>query len=236
MVTNYFKVSLRVILLISLLCAPAFGVKVIPHHRLRKSLHLNLRHSQWHPLFPPSRESLIRQNIEIDRLGLQRLHDNDLALAIERGDLVPLPLSSALRVDPKLDPNRRYCRPWTARFLTKISNDFYLRFHRSLQINSAVRTIQVQTKLRRYNRNAAPVEGITASSHLAGLTVDLERKQLSLVQIHWLEMRFVYYYALGWIEVEEEFHQLCFHIMVSDRFDRFDTPNVTTDLRYDSIK
>ena len=50
-----------------------------------------------------------------------------------------------------------------------ISEAYYKEFHQQIQVNSAVRTVLVQKKLRRHNRNAAPESGEIASSHLAGL-------------------------------------------------------------------
>lgn len=204
------------------MCMPLFAVSMktpVRHHRARRSLYQKIRHPWWHPAFPPSRDSLVKQNAEIDRLALPRYYDDDeLSAAVERGDLVALPLSSALVVDPRLDPDRRYCRPWTAQFLTDLSTDFYAKFHEPIMVDSAVRTVLVQKKLRRHNRNAAPIEGETASSHMAGLTVDLARKRMTKAEVRWVELRLLYYYGRGWVIVEEEFHQLCFHIMVSGRY------------------
>jgi hypothetical protein len=81
-----------------------------------------------------------------------------------------------------------------------------------------VRTVKVQRKLRRHNRNAAPAEGDTASSHLAGLTVDLQRRGMNPEQIHWMQHYLFYMKALGLVEPEEERHQWVFHIMVSGRY------------------
>ena len=76
----------------------------------------------------------------------------------------------------------------------------------------------VQKKLRRHNRNAAPAEGEIASSHLAGVTVDLQRRGMSKKQIHWVEDYLVPLKAAGLVEPEEERRQWVFHIMVSDRY------------------
>jgi hypothetical protein len=65
------------------------------------------------------------------------------------------------------------------------------------------------------NRNAAPADGDTASSHLAGVTVDLQRRGLSKQQIVWMEHYLFYMKALGLVEPEEERRHWCFHIMVS---------------------
>jgi len=78
--------------------------------------------------------------------------------------------------------------------------------------------VKVQKKLRRHNRNAAPAEGDTASSHLAGLTVDLQRRGMSKEQVHFVERYLFYLRALGLVEPEEERRQWVFHVMVSDRY------------------
>ena len=102
-----------------------------------------------------------------------------------------------------------------------LSLAYYSRFHRQIQLNSAVRTVKVQRKLRRHNRNAAPWEGETASSHLAGLTVDLQRRGLSKEQIRWMEHYLFYMKSVGLVEPEEERRHWCFHIMVSGRYEEW---------------
>jgi hypothetical protein len=131
------------------------------------------------------------------------------------GSLLEIQSGEMLRFDPRLDPSRRYCRPWTRDFVDDLSQAFYNRFHQQIQVNSAVRTVKVQKKLRRHNRNAAPADGDTASSHLAGVTVDLQRRGLSKDQVRWMEHYLFYMKALGLVEPEEERHQWVFHIMVS---------------------
>jgi hypothetical protein len=132
--------------------------------------------------------------------------------------LLPILAGETLRFDPRLDPSRRYCRPWTRDFVQDLSQAYYHRFHEQIQVNSAVRTVKVQKKLRRHNRNAAPSEGDTASSHLAGLTVDLQRRGMTQDQIHWMEHYLFYMKAIGLVEPEEERGQWVFHIMVSGRY------------------
>ncbi len=123
-----------------------------------------------------------------------------------------------LRFDPRLDPTRRYCRSWTLDFVDDLSQAYYNRFHQQIQVNSAVRTVMVQKKLRRHNRNAAPADGDTASSHLAGVTVDLQRRGMAKEQVRWMQHYLFYMKALGLVEPEEERHQWVFHIMVSGRY------------------
>jgi hypothetical protein len=123
-----------------------------------------------------------------------------------------------LRFDPRLTPERRYCRPWTRDFLDDLSEAYYGHFHNSIQVNSAVRTVQVQKKLRRHNRNAAPEKGETASSHLAGITVDIQRRCMTKQQVAWMEQYLIPLRDQGLVEPEEERHQWVFHVAVSGRY------------------
>jgi hypothetical protein len=170
-------------------------------------------------MFRPSHESLLLQNAEINRLDLPRIQDDDELEALKTsGALLPIRASDTLRFDPRLDPSRRYSRPWTRDFTEDMSLAYFHRFHQQIQVNSAVRTVKVQKKLRRHNRNAAPADGDTASSHLAGVTVDLQRRGMSKEQVRWMEHYLFYMKALGLVEPEEERHQWVFHIMVSGRY------------------
>ena len=47
-------------------------------------------------------------------------------------------------------------------------------------------------------------EGDTASSHLAGVTVDLQRRGMNKEQVRWMERYLFYMKALGLVEPEEE--------------------------------
>ncbi len=206
--------------LLSLAAGQAFAMhRYVPQHHRRVHRH-HFRRAYWNPVFRPSRESLLIQNEEIDRLDLPRIQDEaQLQELVASGDLVPITASESLRIAPQLPENRRYCRPWTLDFLNDLSNDYYKEFGSQIQVNSAVRTVKVQKKLRRHNRNAAPYEGDTASSHLAGITVDVQRRGMTIQQIKWVEQYLVPLHDMGLIEPEEERHQWCFHIMVSDRYD-----------------
>jgi len=176
----------------------------------------------WNPVFRPSHESLLLQNAEIDRLNLPRIRDDkELERLIANGDLVAIVPSESLRIQPSLDPARRYCRPWTLDFVEDISAAYYKEFHEQIQINSAVRTVLVQKKLRRHNRNAAPEKGETASSHLAGLTVDLQRRGMTKTQVKWMEEYLRPLKEMGLIEPEEERRHWCFHIMVAGRYSEY---------------
>jgi hypothetical protein len=213
----------RVLLAVMLLagvCVPAFALhEYVPpsHHSTKHRTHL--RHARWDPVFRPSHESLLRQNEEIDRMELPRIYDDaELEELVAKGDLVPITESDTLHIDPRLDPNRRYCRPWTRDFLNDVSQAYYEQFHSQIQVNSAVRTVLVQRKLRRHNRNAAPEYGDTASSHLAGITVDIQRRGMTREQVKWMEQYLMPLREHGLIEPEEERHQWVFHVAVSGRY------------------
>ncbi len=170
-------------------------------------------------MFRPSRDSLLRQNQEIDRIELPRIQDDDELEDLKASNaLVPILESKTVKIDRRLDPARRYCRPWTRDFVEDLSQAYYRQFRAQIQVNSAVRTVKVQKKLRRHNRNAAPAEGETASSHLAGVTVDLQRRGMSKEQVRFVQRYLFYLRELGLVEPEEERRQWVFHVMVFDRY------------------
>src|SRR6266576_2210262 len=190
-------------------------------HRVDRR-HRFLRHLRgilWHPMFRPSHDSLIRQNEEIDRIDLPRIQDDaELEALKASGALVPIEETESLKIERGLDPSRRFCRPWTRDFITDLSEVYYRQFHAQIQVNSAVRTVKGQKKLRRHNRNAAPEKGETASSHLAGITVDIQRRGMSREQVKWMENYMMPLKELGLIEPEEERHQWVFHVAVSGHY------------------
>jgi len=218
-----YKSFLAVLTAIVLAQGLAFGLHATQSTRasVLKS-HRKLSHRRrivWNPMFRPSHDSLLRQNEEIDRIVLPRIQDDDELEALKASHaLVPIVPSHSLKIEGKLDPARRYCRPWTRDFVEDLGQAYYRQFHEQIQVNSAVRTVLVQRKLRRHNRNAAPAEGDTASSHLAGLTVDLQRRGMSKAQVHFVERYLFYLRELGLVEPEEERRHWCFHVMVSDRY------------------
>jgi hypothetical protein len=177
------------------------------------------RHVYWNPVLKGSYESMLRQNEEIDRLELPRIqNDDELQNMILRQELVGIEESNSLAVAANLDTAHRYCRPWTREFLDDISAAYYDEFHKPIQVNSAVRTVDQQKKLRRHNRNAAPIEGETASSHLAGTTIDLAKRGLTRKQKKWLDAYLKNLQDQGLIEAAEERRQACYHIMVKSQY------------------
>ena len=222
------RLLLTSVLVTLALAGQAFAVRpIVPprYHRMHR-----IHRIPWNPAFKPSHESLLLQNEEIDRLNLPRIYDDrQLERLKASGDLVPIVPGQSLRIQPSLDPNRRYCRTWTLDFVNDLSEAYYKEFHEQIQVNSAVRTVLVQKKLRRHNRNAAPEKGETASSHLAGLTVDLQRRGMTKSQVKWMEEYLRPLKEMGLVEPEEERRQWCFHIMVAGAYDDWRENKVFSD-------
>ena len=163
-----------------------------------------------------SHESLVHQNQMAEAEGLERiLDDADLNQRIAQGSLVPVPVSSSLHINSDLPENRRYCRPWTAKFLADIARAHNAKFAGSpLEVTSAVRTVEYQRHLRLVNGNAAAADGDIASPHLTGGTIDIGKTGLSAREIGWIRAWLIPLEQKGLIDVEEEFKQSCFHISV----------------------
>jgi hypothetical protein len=162
-----------------------------------------------------SYESLVRQNEKTEAEGLERIQDdNDLADRIARKMLVPVPVSAALTINSNLPENRRYCRPWTAGFLTDLARAHAAAFRGQLVVSSAVRTVAYQKQLQKVNGNATSAEGDVASPHLTGATIDIAKQGLTRQEIGWMRAWLLPLEQAGLIDVEEEFQQSCFHITV----------------------
>ena len=213
-----YRTSISLALLLFLLSTGSYAATI--KTRYHRAIYRHTRHVRWTPvLLKGSYDSLVKQNAEIDRLQLVRIqNDRDLEELIARNQLVGLPESNFVRVDPRLDESRRFCRPWTSLLLEDLGEAYYKEFHQPIQVNSAVRTVQQQERLARFNHNAAPAEGDTASSHLAGLTVDIAKRGMTRRQRAFVEKYLVNLRNLGLVEAVEERRQACFHVMVSDRY------------------
>ncbi len=159
--------------------------------------------------------SLTRQNEMADSEGLERIEDeDDLADRIAHKLLVPVPTSAALNINGNLPESHRYCRPWTARFLADIARAHAARFKQPLEVSSAVRTVDYQRRLMMVNGNAAAAEGDIVSPHLTGATVDIAKSGMTRQELGWMRTWLLPLQLAGKIDVEEEFHQACFHISV----------------------
>lgn len=185
-----------------------------------------MKHWTILPALVGSHQSLVRQNQRTESDGLARIEDDAQLNELRRQKaLVPLPASAQLRVNEGLPMNRRYCRPWTARFLVDLARAHTMRFHRSVQVNSAVRTVAYQRSLLAVNGNAAPADGDIASPHLTGATIDIAKKGLSMSEVSWMRAYLLPLEQAGKIDVEEEFYQSCFHITVYRSYAPAATPD-----------
>jgi uncharacterized protein DUF5715 len=195
--------------------APASTVRKSTHHHQKA----RVRQVAWNPALKGTSGSMLRQNQEVDRLQLPRIADDTQLEELERTqELVQIHETKSLHISPAIVPNKRYCRPWTNQFLVDMSEAYYNRFHVPLQVNSAVRTMEQQYKLRFHNSNAAPEAGENASSHLAGITLDLAKRGLTRPQHQFVVDYLKGLRDQGLVEAAEERRTHCFHIMVSDRY------------------
>jgi hypothetical protein len=162
-----------------------------------------------------TREILMHQNMVADDEGLDRIQDDyDLRRMRSAQLLVSFPESASLHVNPELAGDRRCARPWTVHFASDIARAYYARFHEPLEVNSAVRTVAYQMRLRRVNGNAAGIEGDLASPHLTGQALDFGKHGMSTAEIAWMRIYLLPLMQAGKLDVEEEFQQACFHISV----------------------
>src|ERR1035437_5189124 len=83
-----------------------------------------------------SLESLTRQNDMAEAEGLERILDeDDLNARIAQKLLVPVPVSASLAINQNLPENRRYCRVWTANFLSDLASAHAARFHKPIDVS-----------------------------------------------------------------------------------------------------
>lgn len=159
--------------------------------------------------FPATHDSIPAENRRADMLGLKRYETlAQVSRDVESGVLVPV----TIPVCSKLPKERRYALPSTVAFAEKLNADFYEATGTSLVIDSAIRPSDVQKRLRRHDRNAAPALGARASTHERGTTFDLSRR-MRPSQYRWLLVRLAYYKARREILVIEE--RNCLHVFVN---------------------
>ena len=176
-----------------------------------------------------SHDVLVHQNIIAEVEGLGRIqNDAQIQEMLAAKRLAPIPVGAGMTVDPRLPANRRYCRPWTADFLANLAHAHAALFVHPLVVTSAVRTVQFQQHLERINGNAAPASGDTASPHLTGQAVDIGKKGMSMREIGWMRAYLGQMQSAGLLDVEEEFHQSCFHISVYKTY--ADEPGFSTSM------
>jgi uncharacterized protein YcbK (DUF882 family) len=199
------------------LLATAHATTRRPHSRARRA-HRPARHVRrivWHPLFPGSHAMLVRQNEWLDQVELPRIATEAELIEREQAEeLVPVESTRTLSITSSLPENRRYCRSWTRDFIEDLSEAYYREFHQPIVVTSLVRTMEQQKKLRRRNRNAGPVEGDTASTHLTGVTVDILKRGMTQKQHRWIEQYFMPLKEAGFIDPVEERRQPVFHVVV----------------------
>lgn len=159
--------------------------------------------------FPATHDSVRLENEAADSMGVSRiLVKQQILVLAQQQKLVPL---DGLWIAKKLPVERRYALPETVLYLRRLDDLFSARFGGHLVVTSAVRSADVQKKLRRRNHNAAPADGAAPSSHERGTTVDISR-HFTHREYRWVVLRLLVDRALGRVLVIEE--KACFHIFV----------------------
>ncbi len=168
------------------------------------------------------------QNAQADAYHLARMRNRAMIVEfVEEGYLVSVRPQTRSYYLHGVPPAYRYLRPWSKRFLDRISNDYHANFHQPLRVTSLVRTVAMQRRLAHRNPNAADATGDDRSSHLTGATLDISKHSMSWREKKWLRRELIELQKAGYLYAVEEFHQPCFHVMVFPNYRDY-APNPAT--------
>ena len=213
------------ILLFLLFFAFPLGVEAARHYTAHHHrVHAHHRHRVVYvdprpEILRGSYESRVYENtIATVFMGLGRFQtQQDVERAIRTGELVLLPRNRYVVWHPKLDTSRAYCRPYSAQWVESLGEDFYRKFGKPITVSSAVRPIEYQIRLARGGStvNAAPADGLGASTHPTGSTIDVSYKDLSKREVAWLAGYLSAANQRGETHaIEETRGSRCFHFLV----------------------
>jgi hypothetical protein len=162
------------------------------------------------------------QNERANAYHLSRLRDVAMVRQFAaEGLLVSVPPSTPYYYVHGVPAHYRYLRPWTKRFLDRLSRQYYAHFHDPLRITSMLRTVQSQRRLTHTNPNAADATGADRSSHLTGATLDISKHSMSSRGQLWLRKMLLEMKNEGYLYAIEEFQEPCFHVMVYPTYRQF---------------
>lgn len=182
------------------------------------------------PSLRGSKSSIRRQRTQAIAEGLSQIEDDEDLAAMKQGHyLVPLPENKFVQVDPRLAAKWRWCRPWTRALLLDLGQESMRKFGVPIRVNSAVRTVEYQKKLRRTNKNATAPQNCL---HCSGATVDLARfvkirgvkHWYPVAQQDWLRERLLRLESRQLAEAVEEHRNAVFHIMVFKKYAKYRSP------------
>lgn len=160
-----------------------------------------------------SRESLRKQNEMADIEGLPRVRNLKELREMVNAKIF-LPITSSVKIDRRLDEERRFSLPRVNNFLDDYVVSFINFFGRQFQVNSAVRTVEFQLRLFFTNPNAAPVDGDRTSPHLTGAAVDITKLGMTEDELRFIRHTLTRLEEQKVIEASEEWKQACFHITI----------------------
>ncbi len=130
------------------------------------------------------------------------------------GELAPILEGRYIHIDPRLDRQWSYVRPWAGTFVLDIGKEYFEVFEEKLQVNSAARTPKKQKALSRGgNGNADCWSGDATSLHVFGIAVDFAKKPMTSEQIRWMQGKLASLGGQGVVSVEEH-RQAVFHVVI----------------------
>lgn len=165
------------------------------------------------------------QNERADLDDLSRMSDTAMVRRFTAaGYLVGVPSSTSTYYLHDIPAPYRFARPWTLRFIRRLSSQFRARFGHKLRVTSLVRTARYQRRLAIRNPNAAEFEGLSRSSHLTGATIDISKRFMSPAELQWMRRVLFHLREKGYVYAIEEFSQPTFHVMVYRKYAAHGTP------------
>lgn len=167
-----------------------------------------------HPMLEGSVHTQAYENALADVFDLRRIEsDAELKRLIREKKLVPLIRNENIRWHKGLKRKYAYVLPHMNEFIETYQREVV---RAPIVITSAVRPKSYQKKLAKRNPNAAPTEGVVASTHPTGSTVDIgyKWKRKDAGYIRTLAESLVKEEAGGSLQATKENHQLCMHVMV----------------------
>ena len=163
-----------------------------------------------------SKQSMNTQINVANNFGLTRIKNRaQLELFISKGLLVPINRIENTNIDCRLSESSRFAKPYVAKFLKDMGAAYFKKYGLYIMINSAVRTVEDQKKLRKTNSNAAPA---MQSPHTTGAAIDLSYLDMTDNQKMWACNYLLNLERKGLLEATMEYTQTVFHVMVFPKY------------------
>ena len=163
------------------------------------------------------------QNEQADLDDLSRMSNTAMIRRFTAaGYLVGVPSTTSTYYLHDIPAAYRFTRPWTLRFIRRLSTQFHARFGHRLRVTSLVRTERYQRILAIRNANATNFEGPSRSSHLSGATIDISKRLMSRAELQWMRRVLFQLREKGHIYAIES-SQPTFHVMIYRKYALYGT-------------